>query len=131
MFNWLTAALCNLVWEGETPLLIKNILFFLSREKWIDGGHSQFFVDDSVLCAACGVTTSIVSSGMAGTCGRAGVVMLGEGERPVLPKSSYTNAGEMLCAATVLARPLTVSEGEGIQLQHFNLVLNFANRNVL
>lgn len=63
----------------------KKISYFLSREKWIDRGHSKFFVDDSVLCAACGVSTSIVSSGMAGTCGHAGVVMLGEGERPVLP----------------------------------------------
>lgn len=36
----------------------------------------------------------------------------------------------MLCGATILAFPLTLLEGEGIQQLHFNLVLSFASGNV-
>lgn len=42
-----------------------------------------------------------------------------------------TQMEDLLCAATVLACPQTVLEGEGIQQLHFNLVLSFASGNVL
>lgn len=44
MFNWLTAALCNLVWEGETPLLIKNILFFCLEKSELTGDTPSFLL---------------------------------------------------------------------------------------
>lgn len=44
MFNWLTAALCNLVWEGETPLLIKNILFFCLEKSGLTGDTPSFLL---------------------------------------------------------------------------------------
>lgn len=42
-----------------------------------------------------------------------------------------TQMKEMLCAATILACPITVLEGAGIQQLHFNPVLSFASGNVL
>lgn len=89
------------------------------------GDAPKFSADDSVFCVPC-VTTSIVPQGW-----QVHVDVLVQKGRGQMCHGDLKQMEEMLCAAKILACPLTRLESERIQQLHFSLALSFASGNVL
>ena len=121
----------------------ENTLFFLEN---IDWGHCKlrsrhFFVGGCVVCAACGVTTSLVAQGWQVRAdmpawARWDLKLREEGgERVVLSLLRVSWRGRSshpdLAQRCFVQPPSQTVSRWGSQLRYFNLLLYFANGNVL